>query len=174
MYSDRETVPTMDPIDGTLSLHSVKSVPGARNVRNEGLRQLILADFPCRCLPCRKKGPPEDKCKFTELRNERGVWVNTSGEGTRASHLLDTDEAEQKLLLRLQRFGLEKARVQDIREYLKAGKQSTSGTRRELAQRALDMDEVVPDSSNRPLAITAVGEEPEEDVNGAEASSTSD
>ena len=126
VYSDRETVPTMDPIDGTLSLHSVKSVPGARNQENEGLRQLVIADFPCRCLPCQKKGPPEDKCKFTELRNERVEWVNTSGEGTRASHLLDTDEEEQKLLLRLQRFGLEKARVQDIREYLKTGKMSTS------------------------------------------------
>ena len=120
---------------------------------HEAKRQLLIANIPCRCLPCWKKGPPEDKCKFTELRNEREEWVNTSGESKRPSHLLNTDEAEEKLLLRLQRFGLDKARVQDIREYLKAGNKSMSGTWKVIVLRALEMNKIVPEPSNRPLAL---------------------
>ena len=50
----------------------------------------------------------------------------------------------------------------------KAGKKSTTGRRKVLAQRALDMDIPVATTENRPLAALHVGEEAEEQVDEEE------
>ena len=82
--------------------------------------------------------------------------------------LLDTDEQERELLKRLQRFGLQKTRVVDLKSYLKAGEKSTDGTRKVLAQCALDMDIPEATTENRPLAALHIGEEAEEQVDEEE------
>ena len=157
VYSDRENVPVMNKVDGTLSLHMVQSMD------NQGTdRQLSIANFPCRCLSCRGKATPGSECKFIELRNERAEIVRQGAE--RSPMLLDTDEQEQELLNRLQQFGLQKTRVADLKLYLQAGGKSTTGRRKELAQRALEMDVPPITEENRPLAALLVDEEVEEQV----------
>ena len=50
--------------------------------------------------------------------------------------LLDTDAQEQELLRRLQRFGLQKTRIVDLKSYLQAGHKDSTGNHKVLAQRA--------------------------------------
>ena len=151
----------MNKLEGTLNLHMVQSMS------REGTdRRLSIADYPCRCLPCRGKGTTTNECKFIELHNERTEVVKQGTERNPA--LLDTDEQERELLKRLQQFGLQKTRVVDLKSYLEAGNKRTDGKRKVLAQRALDMDIPEATTENRPLAALHIGEEAEEQVDEEE------
>ena len=142
VYANRELKPEMDVIPKTHTLFSVKSDTTRHDPGNPLKKGLVIADFPCSCLPCRGKAEGGKTCEFEGLRNKREHWAIEKDGNARPSHLLDTDEEEERLLKKMRKYGFAKAIVTNLKKYLElGGEKQLKGPRKQLEQRALEMKE---------------------------------
>jgi hypothetical protein len=140
VYSNRISIPKMEPVKGTQQLHDVASCKGERDSSNMKLRKLRISAKPCSCLKCRKGN---GVCEFTEYRKEKVIWVQEDCDDpenmtkqTRRTTIKLTQEVEKQLR---EKIGVEKVTTESLRTYLKAKGQRTSGVKAELVARVLEL-----------------------------------
>jgi hypothetical protein len=137
VHTDRENIPSMPRIKGTLKLHSVVGFLKPRTVEISGRTtdqwQLVLADMPCACLSCRKM--TEEACPFEHIKQERKVWVSaTRAQSERTPRSTEYAELYEQVKNILEVDKLTKALLVD---QLRLRNQPIAGNKDVLARRLL-------------------------------------